>query len=400
MKRLPLVIICVLSAVFAVVKCVDSCSSVEPVPEPEPEESGSVRYGGDTLWRDGDRSVLISFGDELAHDGVLSNDGTMLITYTDTTPTDTCIVGLYSSLWADGNLLKVTVGADTLIAQFARLPRILDAPGRIVPGGCKGHRFHKEFAANDSSWECEFDFRAYLPDPHPAWIRQFIATIMRNDIQALFLDNKGSERIIKDYYGITSRPRKVDGIDASRRTPEEIAAHFAKVHERLYRKEFASDGFPPKYDYMMEVTPVWLNSDSTLITYRFYTYTYTMGAHGYPEEYFLTFDSRTGRLLGWKDLMDEAGMADCVADITHRLTAYKGEFFGRELDEPYPAYLDEEDISSNSTELLKERFDGRLYPRPALTRNGLLFSYQPYEAGCFAEGTLHFAVPYDRVKMK
>ncbi|MDE6418301.1 MAG: RsiV family protein [Duncaniella sp.] len=205
---------------------------------------------------------------------------------------------------------------------------------------------------------------------------------------------------MKDYYGITSRPRKVDGIDASRRTPEEIATHFAKVHERLYRKEFGRDTFPPKYDYMMEVTPVWQSADSSLITYRFYTYTYTMGLHGYPEEYFLTFDNHTGRLLGWKDLMDEAEMSKCLADLSQRMTAYKEETFGRKLDEPFPAYLTEEDISSNSTELLKESFDGLLYPRPALTRKGLLFSYQPYEAGCFAEGTLHFAVPYDKICLK
>ncbi|WP_354667204.1 RsiV family protein, partial [uncultured Duncaniella sp.] len=44
--------------------------------------------------------------------------------------------------------------------------------------------------------------------------------------------------------------------------------------------------------------------------------------------------------------------------------------------------------------MLKEVYDGAYYPRPALTNQGVVFSYQPYEKGSFAEGILHFVIPY------
>ncbi|WP_368408261.1 RsiV family protein [uncultured Duncaniella sp.] len=40
------------------------------------------------------------------------------------------------------------------------------------------------------------------------------------------------------------------------------------------------------------------------------------------------------------------------------------------------------------------------YPRPALTNQGVVFSYQPYEKGSFAEGILHFVIPYSKLDVK
>ena len=43
--------------------------------------------------------------------------------------------------------------------------------------------------------------------------------------------------------------------------------------------------------------------------------------------------------------------------------------------------------------------EGR-FPFPALTEKGLLFNYQLYWIGGFAQGKASFVVPYDQVKMK
>ena len=101
---------------------------------------------------------------------------------------------------------------------------------------------------------------------------------MRNDIQAMYLDNKGADRILKEYYGIKSKPKKIGGINAASMTPKQIAKHFASEHERLYRKDFDSneDNHGPKYDYMLEVALAWSSSDGRYVTYRFYSYYYTM----------------------------------------------------------------------------------------------------------------------------
>jgi hypothetical protein len=36
-------------------------------------------------------------------------------------------------------------------------------------------------------------------------------------------------------------------------------------------------------------------------------------------------------------------------------------------------------------------------PQPGLSENGMVFSYQPYEISCFAAGTFHFTIPYERL---
>lgn len=33
-----------------------------------------------------------------------------------------------------------------------------------------------------------------------------------------------------------------------------------------------------------------------------------------------------------------------------------------------------------------------------LSENGVVFSFQPYEISCFAAGTFHFTIPYERLK--
>lgn len=37
-------------------------------------------------------------------------------------------------------------------------------------------------------------------------------------------------------------------------------------------------------------------------------------------------------------------------------------------------------------------------PQPGLSENGVVFSFQPYEISCFAAGTFHFTIPYERLK--
>ena len=37
-------------------------------------------------------------------------------------------------------------------------------------------------------------------------------------------------------------------------------------------------------------------------------------------------------------------------------------------------------------------------PQPGLTEKGIVFSFQPYEISCFAAGTFHFTIPYERLK--
>lgn len=70
------------------------------------------------------------------------------------------------------------------------------------------------------------------------------------------------------------------------------------------------------------------------------------------------------------------------------------------FDGIYLASLEKDELESNASEILKEIYDGTYYPRPALTNQGVVFSYQPYEKGSFAEGILHFVIPYSKLDVK
>ena len=355
------------------------------------------RYYGDTLFQYDGKTVIVDYFTEEDQE-VSSLSSYLLITYTDTIAIDTCRVIGNGSYVTDGEILKYAIGVDTIRYNMRHLPDSIKPILSLLQSDIIEHRYARGFELNDSSWRCDFKFLAYLPKGHPTWLNQFIATIMRNDIQGLYLDNKGADRILKEYYSIKTTPRKIGGINAFSMSPEQVAVHFSKEHERLYRKDFTEEDFGPKYDYMMEVAPAWESKDGQYVTYRFYTYYYTMGAHGFMEEYYLTFDNENGRILGYNDIFEANDFKKVLDLLEQEITAQKKEFMN--FDGIYPASLEKDELESNASEILKEVYDGSYYPRPAMTRQGIVFSYQPYEKGSFAEGILHFVIPYSKLDIK
>lgn len=355
------------------------------------------RYYGDTLFQYDGKTVIADYFTEEDKE-VSSLSSYLLLTYADTVAVDTCRVIGNGAYVADGAIFKYAVGIDTIRYDMRYLPDSIKPILALLPSGTVEHRYTRSFELNDSSWRCDFKFLAYLPKGHPTWLNQFIATIMRNDIQGLYLDNKGADRILKEYYSIKTTPRKIGGINASSMSPEQVAVHFSKEHERLYRKDFTEEDFGPKYDYMMEVAPAWKSKNGQYVTYRFYTYYYTMGAHGFMEEYYLTFDNENGRILGYNDIFGANGFKKVLDLLEQEITAQKKEFMN--FDGVYSASLEMDELESNASEIQKEVYDGAYYPRPALTNQGFVFSYQPYEKGSFAEGILHFVIPYSKLDIK
>lgn len=355
------------------------------------------RYYGDTLFQYDGKTVIADYFTEEDKE-VSSLSSYLLLTYADTVAVDTCRVIGNGAYVADGAIFKYAVGIDTIRYDMRYLPDSIKPILALLPSGTVEHRYTRSFELNDSSWRCDFKFLAYLPKGHPTWLNQFIATIMRNDIQGLYLDNKGADRILKEYYSIKTTPRKIGGINASSMSPEQVAVHFSKEHERLYRKDFTEEDFGPKYDYMMEVAPAWKSKNGQYVTYRFYTYYYTMGTHGFMEEYYLTFDNENGRILGYNDIFGANGFKKVLDLLEQEITAQKKEFMN--FDGVYSASLEMDELESNASEIQKEVYDGAYYPRPALTNQGVVFSYQPYEKGSFAEGILHFVIPYSKLDIK
>lgn len=352
-------------------------------------------YYGDTLYQYDGKTVVIDYTDEDSE--ISSMSSSQIVTYVDTTPVSRSRFVGNGMYYADGPTLKFAIGVDTVRYDMRNLPQTLNPVKVLFPDNIVEHSYTRSFALSDSSWNCDFKFLAYLPDNHPAWLNQFIAIVMRNDLQGLYLDNKGADRILKEYYGIKSTPKKIDGINAARMTPKQIAKHFALEHERLYRDEFpvkVYDGLGPKYDYMMEVTPAWSSKNGLYVTYRFYTFYYTAGMHGFMEEYYLTFNNHTGKLLGYDDIIGNKDFPKLITELEKQLTAFRSTWSS--VTETYSAALDDESLEATASEIIKEVYNGSYYPRPAITRKGIVFTYQPYEKGAFCHGILHFVQPYPK----
>ena len=362
------------------------------------DETSSEKYYGDTLYQYDGLTVVYDYSSE-NDENISSLSSSRIVTYSDTTPVRICKVIGNGSYVANGSILKFAIGVDTVRYDMESLPDSINPVLEILPGNIVRHSFARSFALTDSSWNCDFKFLAYLPENHPSWLNQFIAVVIRNDIQALYLDNKGADKILKEYYGIKTTLKKVYGIHAANMTPKQIARHFANEHESLYRNEFDIadvEGHGPKYDYMIEVAPAWSSSDCRYVTYRFYTYYYTMGMHGFMEEYYLTFNNQTGQLLGYNDLLGEESFHKAISILEQLLTNKETEF--RDVEGVIPASLEREQLEANASEIIKEVYKGAYYPRPALTKQGIVFTYQPYEKGAFCEGILHFVVPFSKLK--
>lgn len=206
MRHLLTTILVVALASFIFTTCHNSIkASTQPADEAAVEEEDVVesRYYGDTLYQYDGKTIVYDYGFEW-EDRPSSLSTSAIITYRDTIAIDTCRV-IGNGTWiVNGDYLNFAIGVDTISYPFRNLPDSVDPERELVCSkfDVNRHDYHYSFELTDSSRTCDFSFVAYLPKDRQKWVDQFIATVMRNDIQAIFLDNKGSDRIINEYYGI------------------------------------------------------------------------------------------------------------------------------------------------------------------------------------------------------
>ena len=198
---------------------------------------------------------------------------------------------------------------------------------------------------------------------------------------------------MKEYEKQNLNAKRYIGINTADASPKEIAKYFAKRFDRLYMKEFSNeDGWGPTYEYLMEVSPAWASKDGKLATYRLYTYYYGGGAHGMMNEYYLSFDTQTGKILGIKDLYKGSEFKNVIARLGDEVNKMLTQ--DDEVKSEYRADLGKYGQEDTPMGIWYEGYNGYVYPRPALVKDGVVFSYQPYDKGCFADGILHFKLPY------
>lgn len=123
------------------------------------------------------------------------------------------------------------------------------------------------------------------------------------------------------------------------------------------------------------------------VTYQMLTDEYNGGVHGYYTEKLISYDYVHQQEIDI-DYLFKPNCLDKILDIL--------------LDEAEkaPNYLEWRPNIADAA-IVKDEDDnptGRIdLPQPGLSEDGVVFSYQPYEISCFAAGTFHFTIPYERL---
>lgn len=128
--------------------------------------------------------------------------------------------------------------------------------------------------------------------------------------------------------------------------------------------------------------------NNRFVTYQQYTHDYNGGAHGYYTERLISFDHVHNQEINYKYLFKSGSEKQLLnilleeAKKTHQYSEWNPQITDGVVD------VDENENPTGSYS----------FPRPGLSDEGLVFSFQPYEISCFAAGTFHFTIPYKRVR--
>ncbi len=167
---------------------------------------------------------------------------------------------------------------------------------------------------------------------------------------------------------------------------EAIRRHFFAVNDSLA----AYSGSPVGVSVYMGLH--WCKGG--FYTYYRDMYNYGGGAHGYFTQTYLTYDFAAGRPLTASRLFRPECMDDVRRLLLARLAADRSRSYGTSIT-PEQLVDKEGDIDVDDTR-----------PRPAATRStvpalmpqGVVYAFQPYEYGSYADGVIRVVLPYTEVK--
>lgn len=335
-------------------------------------------YRGNKIIESDSIKIYVDYGlSKIEDDDVYAAENTALIRYVNDIPTDTIsIVGPYTTILEKDGRCCVTIGVDTLEVNIHNdWPKTLNVRFRDILPGYTTYRLSKHYSLNDSARTTDLQINLAMSNNTPNWIKDYISTTIAED--ASYIDPWGSE--------------------VSFITPCDLSKHSVEYMLNYYYTEFCkqyykANYFEPKDDepvygewfsYQSYIYPVWQSKDGRLVTWRFYSYSFGGGAHGAFYDYYLTFDTKEKRILNYRDLYSDVEFKNAMAILKDQINDYHGQKTSYEAD------LGDADPREPDT-----AFEGKDYPRPAITKDGIVFTYQTYEKGANFDGVLHFTQPY------
>ncbi|MCM1483324.1 MAG: hypothetical protein NC043_03240 [Muribaculaceae bacterium] len=360
------------------------------------EKAFEVTDFGDSLTTvNGVTYALISDDDD---DGIISSRNKLYIMAYDSdgSPIDSCcIYGVFNAISASDGVCSIVAGADTLNISLDSLPDSIDLRPYNVHPGAATSSVDRTFALSDSSYECRYLAEvSLLPNTCPGIMKYL------NDY---LLANISAYNFSEDSYSVTPYSGNLGDVTS-------MLNHYFNEYKHIYFNEYdytPEAGEPkigPQYNLFFSMLPTWESTDKSLVTYKFYIFDYYGGAHGGMNEFYATFNAHTGQRLRANDLIDAEGFDLCLKSLEQQLTAYRLKSQGIDVTDTddYTVApdldIEYESITASSNDKLKENYGGHWYPIPAMTGKGLVFSYQPYENGSFADGIRHYTVSYDLLK--
>lgn len=166
----------------------------------------------------------------------------------------------------------------------------------------------------------------------------------------------------------------------------QIARFASDVYFAIQRAEFEDEEYIP-YGIKRELNMEAKLCNNKIVTYQECTFNYSGGAHGYYTERLLSYDHVHNQEIDNSYLFkldSEAQLVDLLVEEAKNSASYK-------VSEPNIL---------EAVMIVDERgvIVGYNLPRPGLSEEGLVFSFQPYDIGCFSDGAFHFVIPYERLE--
>ena len=166
----------------------------------------------------------------------------------------------------------------------------------------------------------------------------------------------------------------------------QIARFASDVYFAIQKAEFEDEEYIP-YGIKRELSMEAKLCNNKIVTYQECTFNYSGGAHGYYTERLLSYDHVHNQEIDNSYLFkpdSEAQLVDLLVEEAQNSASYK---------EPVSNILEAVTVVDERGVVV-----GYNFPRPGLSEEGLVFSFQPYDIGCFADGAFHFVIPYERLE--
>ena len=170
--------------------------------------------------------------------------------------------------------------------------------------------------------------------------------------------------------------------------PHQIAKFASSLYFALKKGEYGTneEDYPSYLFSILNLKAVAMNN--RFVTYQQCTHDYNGGIHGYYTQRLISFDHEHRQEIDYNYLFTPQSKQQLFEML-------------KEAAKKNPKSKDRE-INLEEAICMKDGNGvptGELhFPQPGLSDEGVVFSFQPYEIDCYAAGTFHFTIPYDKIK--